>query len=103
LWVKILDQDLPGMICGVLADEGKDVDIAVPLDGANRRFSDGAGGVFARLFIKREKSLCEKGNKYNLEVSKPAVNYSLVIHTLVVLHDGPPKRSLETGTKCGFM
>ena len=46
------DQGIPGMICGVDVDEGKDVDIVVPLDGAKRRFSDGAGGVFARLVGK---------------------------------------------------
>jgi hypothetical protein len=40
------------MICGVDVDEGNDVDIAAPFDGASRRFSDGAGGVFARLMVK---------------------------------------------------
>ena len=51
------DEGIPGMICGVDVDEGKDVDIAVPLDGAKRRFSDGAGGVFARLMGKESDLL----------------------------------------------
>ena len=39
------------MIGGMEVDEGKDVESAVPIDGAVNRYSDGAGGVAVCLKI----------------------------------------------------
>jgi hypothetical protein len=61
------------MICGLAVDDGNDVDVMVDA-GAARRFSDGAGGVTARLHDQNRLS-----NKY------PIISVIVVVTVIVAV------------------